>query len=346
MSERQAMLEDSHAAIEDTVSSRTSELRAANASLADNQGALRKAYDELRQATKEREALHGRLVSASRQAGMAEVATGVLHNVGNVLNSVNVAAQLMSGRLRESEVDSLAKVCNLIRENEAQLSTFLVADERGRHIPRFIMEVSECLSRERKELEQELRSIVLGVEHVKHVVNLQQEHAKSPSIVDIVRPSELVSAALGFVQESLTRHGVEVVCRVEVEEPLTLDKHQVIQILVNLITNARQAVAQSQTKRICVTVERSVDDSIGAMVRFIVTDSGGGIAAEHLTRIFQHGFTTKADGHGFGLHSAAVSAQAMKGSIKAHSRGVGHGASFTLTLPEVTARATAPNGEY
>ncbi|HYE60743.1 MAG TPA: ATP-binding protein [Phycisphaerales bacterium] len=320
MSERQAQLEASNAATEEVVRERTQELK--------------KAYEDLRQASAEREGLYGRLVSASRRAGMAEVATGVLHNVGNVLNSVNVAAHLMAQRLRESEIQNLVRVSEILQQHQADLGQFLEKDQRGRHVPTFIIEAAQCLARERDELEGELRSIMQGVEHVKHVVTLQQEHAKSPSMIDAARPREVVDAALELVRESMIRHGIEVVRSIETDATFALDKHQVIQILVNLITNARQAMNTSAVKRITIHVSLQGGDG-KEEVRFSVLDTGAGIAPEHLTRVFQHGFTTKADGHGFGLHSAATAAQAMGGSLSANSEGPGRGAQFVLTLPAV-----------
>src|SRR6185503_2044594 len=121
---------------------RTSELVEANRSLAASRDALEKANDDLRSASAEREALHERLVRASREAGRAEVATGVLHNVGNVLNSVNVSAQVLCEKLRQSELGSLVKAAELIRANMDRLGEYIVSDERGRHIPRFLVEVA------------------------------------------------------------------------------------------------------------------------------------------------------------------------------------------------------------
>jgi signal transduction histidine kinase len=164
------------------------------------------------------------------------------------------------------------------------------------------------------------------------VVTLQQEHAKSPSMMDTVRPSELVDAALELMKESSVRHRLEVVREIAFDGANTLDRHQVLQILVNLITNARQAMAGSEVRRLSISV---TPHGSGAhqMVQFSVRDTGMGIAPEHVTRIFQHGFTTKSDGHGFGLHSAGVAAQAMGGSLTARSDGPGKGAEFVLSLP-------------
>ncbi len=112
---------------------------------------------------------------------------------------------------------------------------------------------------------------------------------------------------------------------------VTVDKHKALQILVNLLRNAKHAMDEFETseKRLTLRI-RQQDDSIVALS---VIDTGCGIPPENLTRIFSHGFTTRRDGHGFGLHSAALAAQQMGGRLLAHSDGPGRGATFTFELP-------------
>ena len=105
-----------------------------------------------------------------------------------------------------------------------------------------------------------------------------------------------------------------------------------LQILVNLITNARQAMKECPKKILTLGIQAT----IGATARISIQDTGCGIAPENMTRVFAHGFTTKKNGHGFGLHSSALAAREMKGSLTVHSDGPGHGAIFTLELPLAT----------
>lgn len=112
--------------------------------------------------------------------------------------------------------------------------------------------------------------------------------------------------------------------------PVRVDKHKILQILTNLLRNAKHAVEDfgRPAGRIAVTI-----DADGERSRIAVTDNGVGIAPENLTRIFRHGFTTKKNGHGFGLHSGANAAKEMSGRLSVHSAGPGTGATFTLELP-------------
>lgn len=273
------------------------------------------------------------LLKAARAAGMAEIATSVLHNVGNVLNSVNVSATVVADRLRQSEVASLAKVSGLIAEQKPNLARFLTEDDRGKMIPDFIAELATCLGEEQRGMLAELTGLAAGIEHIKQIVAAQQSMASKSEIRTETDPAKLLETAL-TLETAGARHGIEVRRHFSETRPVMLDQHKVLQILVNLIGNARHALkAHASTDR-CLTlsvVQTPLGE--GMTVRFEVSDNGVGIRPEHLTRIFSHGFTTKTDGHGFGLHSAANAAREMGGSLTVASDGPGKGAAFTLEVP-------------
>ena len=274
------------------------------------------------------------LLEATRLAGKAEVATSVLHNVGNVLNSINVSASVVAELVRESEVGSLVSAGALIREHREDLAGFLTSDERGRYLPEFLIEVAECLGHERARLLREMEGVLGGVEHVRHVVSMQQAHAKSPNLLSDVEPSALMDTALSMQQESLSNHEVRLERAYSSIGPRLLDKHQVLQILLNLVKNAKQAMSEARSEeRVLILGVREVEDAGERWVEFEVRDNGVGIAAEHRTKMFSHGFTTRRDGHGFGLHTSANSAKQMGGSLEVESDGLGKGARFVLRLP-------------
>ncbi len=284
-------------------------------------------------------ALHERLLAASRQAGMAEVAIGVLHNVGNVLNSVNVSATLVNDRLRESKLANLGKAAALLREYETDLPAYLVSDPKGRLLPGYLVELAEHLAAEQAELTREIALINKNVGHIKEVVALQQGYARSRGFIESLAPDALVEHALQINAAAFLRSGIQVTRLFEPSPPVWVDRHKALQILVNLLRNARQAEDQlpPDQRRVTVAIARHGGDR----VKITVQDNGVGIAPENLTRIFNHGFTTKPDGHGFGLHSGALAAREMGGSLAAHSDGPGRGAIFTLELP-ITPQSNEP----
>ena len=272
-----------------------------------------------------------RLIETSRHAGMAEIATGVLHNVGNVLNSVNVSATLLSDRLRRSKVTSLGKAAQLLAGHQDDLATFLTQDSKGRQLPEFLKSLAEHLIVEQTSLIDEAQALMKNVEHIKEIVSMQQSYSKLGGLLEPVPPILLVEDALRIKAPALARHRIDIVREFEEAPPVIVDKHKTLQILINLIGNAKHAVNHHEgtEKRLTLRIRTMPE----GRVRIIVMDTGTGIASENLTKIFQYGFTTKKEGHGFGLHSAANAAREMKGSLTASSDGPGRGATFTLELP-------------
>jgi signal transduction histidine kinase len=316
------------------------ELAAQAARQAELESSNKRVEAEVARQTQRLEVLNQELVSTARRAGMADIATGVLHNVGNVLNSVNVAASVIGKTIRQSELASLLKATELLKANESNLSTYLSSDERGRHLPPFLIEVGECLSKEHTEVIAELATMETGLDHIKEIVSAQQQHAKHGVFRQKVTPSELFEQAIAMDQSSGSYEGIQIVREFAAVPAVALDKHKVLQILINLLSNARKSVLSSEAadKQIGVRIETvpASGQTPGSMskVRFFVTDNGVGIAPEHVTRIFNHGFTTRGDdGHGFGLHSAANAAREMGGDLSAQSDGPGRGAVFTVELP-------------
>jgi PAS domain S-box-containing protein len=284
---------------------------------------------ERRHAEEELERVHKQLLVASRQAGMAEVATNVLHNVGNVLNSVNVSASIVSERVRKSKCAGLARVSALLSEHASDLTAFLNGPQ-GRHLLVYVQELATELIAERDATNAELGVLRGNVEHIKEIVAMQQSYARRSGVTEMVDVRTLVEDSLRMNEGAFSRHGVTVVRDFQEVPLITVDKHKVLQILVNVIRNAKYACDESTSgdKRVTVRVRAAN----GAM-RVTVIDTGVGIPAENLERIFSHGFTTRKDGHGFGLHSCALAAKALGGSLHGESAGPGQGATFTLTLP-------------
>jgi PAS domain S-box-containing protein len=275
-------------------------------------------------------ALHRELMDASRQAGMAEVATSVLHNVGNVLNSVNVSSSLIADKVRQSKVSSLAKVVALLQAHAADLPGFFANDPQGKQLPAYLASLATRLTQEQVNILNEVEALAGNIQHIKEVVAMQQNHAKTVGMTETLPVIDMVEDALRLNLGSLDRHSVKLVREFSPVPPVAVEKHKVLQILVNLIRNAKHACDDSgrDDKQITLRVA-SGDDT----VKISVEDNGVGIAPENLTRIFGHGFTTRKEGHGFGLHSGALAAKELGGALKAFSEGPGQGAIFTLELP-------------
>jgi signal transduction histidine kinase len=282
-----------------------------------------------RLAEEELERVHKQLLVASRQAGMAEVATNVLHNVGNVLNSVNVSASVVAERIRKSKCVGLTRVAELLNQHADKLASFLTGTQ-GRHVPVYLQELATELVAERDAAVAELAAVRGNIEHIKEIVAMQQGYARRGGITDTLDIRMLVEDSLRMNEGAFSRHGVTIVRDYQDVPLVEVDKHRVLQVLVNVIRNAKYACAEAPSGPKRVTVRTS---AANGFVQIAVIDTGVGIAAENLDRIFSHGFTTRPDGHGFGLHSAALAARELGGSLQGASAGPGQGATFTLTLP-------------
>jgi len=296
--------------------------------------ALQTARDNLERRVEERtrelESIHRQLLEASRRGGMAEIATNVLHNVGNVLNSVNISTGLVIEKLGKSRASSLARVVGLLQEHAHDLGEFVTNDARGKHIPALLAQLSEHLMADHAAIAGELDSLRRNVEHIKEIVAMQQNYATVGGVREMINVVTLVEDSMRINEGAFSRHNVEVIREFENVPPMNVEKHKILQILVNLMRNAKYACDESMRADKRLTVRVANGDG---RVRISVTDNGVGIPPENLTRIFNHGFTTRAGGHGFGLHSGALAAKEMGGSLTVQSDGPGKGAAFTLELP-------------
>jgi signal transduction histidine kinase len=339
---------DSFQAVTDMFRAAISRRRANQALLEANENLERRVLErthELEEQVRAKQEAYGQLAEAqqhlmdlSRQAGMAEVATGVLHNVGNVLNSVNVSATIVANKIRESRVGNVVTLSGMLREHSGELPDFLNHHPKGQRVLPYLEKLGSHLEEEREVMLRELDLLTGHLGHIKEIVATQQNYAKVSGLIDLIELPDLVEDAIRIVEPGLSAHGIQLERDHEAVPPVAVDKHSVLQILLNLLRNAKQAVKDSdlEEKSIRVRIHRWAEDR----VRIVVEDTGVGLPPENLTRIFSHGFTTRRDGHGFGLHSGANAARRMGGALWAESYGLGRGATFTLELP-LSARETA-----
>jgi signal transduction histidine kinase len=298
--------------LEDRVEVRTQQLTRVNDRLADSLEKLRATQSEL--------------IEASRLAGMSEVATGVLHNVGNVLNSVNVSASMVSGMV-EGLLDGRLEALSILLSNEKE---DLSDPVRRAQIGQYVRKLARRLNADRTAVVAEAKQLSKNIDHIRRIVSTQQSFAKAAGVSELCTVEELVEDALTLNAELIAQNSVSVTCKVDDLPCLSIDRHKVLQILVNLVSNAVQAVvaAREDGRQLCIRCEEE-----GAFLSLRVQDNGVGIPEANLSRVFAQGFTTRADGHGFGLHASACAARELGGVLTCASLGTGHGATFLLQLP-------------
>jgi signal transduction histidine kinase len=298
------------------------------------EAALRRANDELEKRVEERtrelRQAQAQLVETARSAGMAEVATNVLHNVGNVLTSAIVNAQLMNQTLGSSRLGRLKQLSALFEEHRKGLVDFLTRDPRGVKIPEYLSALTGELNREQSSLQEGMSAMGKHLEHIRAIVQLQQTYAHSTLITEECELSLLAEDSLSIQMPALRRHGINVVRELSLPCRVRVDKHKVLQILINLISNAKNAMASLPQGTRNLQMRLEVDGG-KALIR--VVDNGMGIAPEVRARLFSQGFTTRESGHGLGLHSSALAARMLGGRLTLESEGPGLGATATLELP-------------
>jgi signal transduction histidine kinase len=272
-----------------------------------------------------------RIAELSKQAAMAELATGVLHNVSNVLSSVNVSASLLSARLKNSKAANLAKAASMLEEHSGDLGVFLTRDQKGKQLPEYFAQLARHLASEQTAALEELHQLSVNIEHIKEIVAMQQSYARISGMEEPVAVAELLEDALRLNAGALEVAKVEVVRDFGGHlPPITVDRHKALQILINLIRNAKHACEESENAFRQITLRAA---NSNGTIKISVIDNGIGIAPENLPRVFNHGFTTRKNGHGFGLHSGFLAAREMGGELRVQSAGHGNGAWFTLELP-------------
>lgn len=306
------------------VSERTQQLSDANGQLSANLESLN--------------GMQRQLVQASRQAGMAEVATAVLHNVGNVLNSVNISSGLIAETVRSSKASGLSKLGALLAEPD--FATALAGHPKGHSVAAYVARLAEALRGEQETMAKEAEGMQSSIDHIKVIVGMQQANAKGSSeMLELLSLRAIAEDVVRMAAVSSAGYFIEVVYDFEDVPPTLVDRHRLYQILLNLVNNARHAIKDGNRGEGRITLRLRKED--GGGLRLEVEDTGCGIPAENLNKIFNYGFTTRREGHGFGLHGSACAAVEMGGSLTCRSEGPGHGAVFTLTFPFKAERRAA-----
>lgn len=277
--------------------------------------------------------LNKNLIGFSRRAGMSEVATAVLHNIGNILNSTNTAISVLKELIQNSDVDSLHQVAHMVNQNMSKNPLFLTADEKGKLIPEFLIVISESIRGDYKKISDEANEIFQHLEHIRQIVLMQNQLSGVIGLKEKVLLSKICDQAIEMSIHSGISKEIEIKREYEYTGLISLDKTKVTQILVNLIGNAKDSIKLNKNKtvkKLTVIIDNPDSENF---ITIRVIDNGVGILPQDINKIFSFGFTTKVGGHGFGLHSSALAANEMGGSLIANSHGLNKGAEFILRLP-------------
>jgi signal transduction histidine kinase len=288
---------------------------------------------ERKQFLAEQEQLRSQLGEAAYKIEMADVASTVLHNVGNVLTSVTVAANMVESVVDQSAVALVNRMAELIKAHDQDLGTYLMEDPKGKRIPPSLEKLGTHLLEEQRVVLKEMKGLVRNIRHMKQIIASHQTMAKSAGQTEQISLADVLSHAMELSFQPGDEKWITIRPDYQQVPTVLVDQHQLLQILVNLLRNAKQAMRQQvqDSHELILSVKYQDDDE--AIVVMTIQDSGIGIVPEHLSKMFTRGFTTKTDGNGIGLQSSILAIKNMGGSMHVQSEGVGRGATFTLTFP-------------
>jgi two-component system, NtrC family, sensor kinase len=267
----------------------------------------------------------------AHSAGMAEIATGILHNIGNIMNSITTSANEITQVLQRTKMPGLLKANKLLEENVNQINHFLTEDSRGKALPEYYLRIGESLSNEQQRIKEELMAMSKKIVLIKDVIHTQQEYAKTGFFFEELSLAQVTDEILEMQRNAFTRHAIKLIKHYGDTPPVKVQRVKLAHILVNLIKNSKEAMQSKPPEEKQLTIEIGQDQNAGIFLK--IKDTGEGIPDENLKRIFNHGFTTKQGGHGFGLHFCANAMTEMGGHLDVKSEGIGKGVSFTLIFP-------------
>ena len=259
------------------------------------------------------------LYQVARQSGRAEVAVGVLHNVGNALNGVNVATNLVHEGLQRSRVSQVKRTATLLTE-----------DPGDPRVPAFLEALGTHLEEDHEVLTERVVSLQADVDHLRRLVGTYRTFARDIDHTEVLSARSVVEGAIELGQSTSPSGALPILLEGDAPRPLLADRRKLLHVLLHLLQNAQTAVeARGEPGGVIrVTLDQGDDH-----LTIRVTDTGDGIPEDRLSRIFEQGYTTRTGGSGYGLHTSALAAADLGGTLTAHSEGPGQGATFTLTLP-------------
>lgn len=272
-----------------------------------------------------------KVLDSAHRAGMAEIASEVLHNVGNAVNSAGCSVEVLEGRCGSSKLGGLERAVSLLKEQAPRAGEFFSRDPRGPKLVDYLVDLNGVLRQERDDDLRELHRLRETIRHIREAIATQQNYAGRSNYRQDVVLADLIDEVLRLNQETLRAAEVQVDLRIPEMPELQLNKSKMTQVLVNLVRNAVQSMEERAADERRLTIVARLCDEDGIEIE--VNDTGLGFDETVRRKLFTHGFTTKPEGNGFGLHYCANAVRECDGAITAESPGPGCGASFRIRLP-------------
>jgi len=285
--------------------------------------------------TRELEATYKKLAESARQAGKAEMAAGVLHNLGNAINSIGVRLEMIRAHICNCPMESVLRAVEFLEQQQEHLGSFFREDPKGKQVLPFLKELAVASQPVRAQVKETLEFVRGKIQHIAEIITVEQRYHRPGQLTEPADLNQVVRESFSLLQDSLQRRGIQVEQELAELPLVNLDRSQAIQVVFNLLKNAAEALEKNPEGERRIRVQTRIAPDAAGELEITVADNGSGIRPEDLSRLFQFGFTTKAlrGGHGFGLHASANYIQSVGGRIEAASQGPGQGAVFRVYFP-------------
>ncbi len=287
---------------------------------------------------------HQRLAEEVRKAGIAEMTTGVLHNIGNILTTVSTSTNELRTILTRSKMEQFAMVNKMLDDERGHIPRFFQEDPKGKLIPEFLTKVARQFERESQAVYLETEKLLDKVALMAQAVSMEQSYVSSFDRKEQVDLTELMDNALSMLESSLKKRNIQVMRSYDTTPLCNLETVKLVHVITNLINNAADALNQKGPNAEGRWIKVVVRPRNGEYNEIQIIDNGCGISRANMARLFEFGFTTKSTGHGFGLHSCRVTMKEMGGDITIESEGEGKGSTMTLTVPITSSRVSREAG--
>ena len=276
------------------------------------------------------ESSYKRLVEQAHRKGMANIVSGALHNVANILNSINTSVQLVMDLVKNSPLNDFISANELLESNLENIEEFILKNEKGRKLMQYYTKLKAPITDYRSQLMEHIERLLKNIYAIEDIIAAQSNYTSNRQMLDELDIVMLIEDALLMNSVILQKKQIQVVrnyCE-NLTKPL-VQKTKLLHVLVNIINNASESMLDVPEGNRILTITVDQDDKFEYIK---ISDTGRGIPGEFLGRIFEYGFTTKEDGHGFGLHTCAGYMAEMGGKLWAESEGAGKGATFVIRL--------------
>ncbi|MFN8670697.1 MAG: ATP-binding protein [Candidatus Sericytochromatia bacterium] len=271
-----------------------------------------------------------KLIESAHKSGMAEVATGVIHNIGNILNSLNISNQLIYETLNKSKISGLIKANQILKENINNMENFIKNNDKSKKLFDYYLNIGNSMDKEIFVLKKENKIMEDKITLIKNVITTQQQHAKNPFQFEKTSLNNVVEDALSILITSINKNNIKIFKHYNNVPEIKIQKTKLLNVIINLVKNSIEALENNDINNREINI--SIDSTKNNLLLISVFDNGEGIEKENIDKIFTHGFTTKEKGFGFGLHTSANSMTEMEGKIEVESEGKNKGAKFTIYL--------------